>query len=70
MKVYDNGEYRDMTEEEIAEYKKIISKQIPKTKTKINKGEIFKIDGVEYIASTTIPAGDYIYIGTNCKIYK
>lgn len=68
MKVYDDGVYRDMTVSEVAEYERIVNERTPKAKTKINKGELFNIDGDDYVALATIPAGDFLHIGTNCKL--
>lgn len=67
MKVNEDGVYRDMTEAEETEYRKALSDQIPRAKNKIRKGEIFTVDGAYYVSTTTIPAGDCVLPGRNCK---
>jgi len=67
MKVNENGIYRDMTEEEETEYRKAVLDQTPRAKSKINKGEIFTVDGAYYVSTTTIPAGDCVLPGRNCN---
>ena len=65
MRIYENGIYRDMTPEEVAEMKAEAKASQITAPRNITAGEYVTISGVLYLATDNIPNGEPIIVGQN-----